>query len=76
MSKSEGEGKRRQPALPADAQHVIGEKLKAMYDEVVRQPVPDRFAQLLAQLDGAAAAVGNSASGKSSDGGLSEGGAQ
>ncbi|WP_268926557.1 NepR family anti-sigma factor [Methylobrevis albus] len=74
MSKSEGEGKRRQPALPADAQHVIGEKLKAMYDEVVRQPVPDRFAQLLAELDGAAA--GNTASGKSSENGLSEGGAQ
>lgn len=39
------------PALPADVQVKIGEKLKAIYDDVVRQPVPDRFMDLLAQLD-------------------------
>jgi hypothetical protein len=39
------------PALPADVQVKIGERLKALYDDVVRQPVPDRFMDLLAQLD-------------------------
>ena len=39
------------PALPADVQVKIGEKLKALYDDVVRQPVPDRFMDLLAELD-------------------------
>lgn len=34
-------------------QHVIGSQLKAAYDEVVRQPVPDRFLELLAKLDDA-----------------------
>lgn len=43
---------RESPALPADAQNRIGQRLKAMYDSVVQQPVPDRFAQLLDQLDG------------------------
>ena len=28
-------------------QHVIGSQLRAAYDEVVRQPVPDRFIELL-----------------------------
>ncbi|ODN72094.1 hypothetical protein A6302_00609 [Methylobrevis pamukkalensis] len=49
MSKFEDKGHR--PGLPADAQNVIGRKLKAMYDEVVQQPVPDRFLDLLAKLD-------------------------
>jgi hypothetical protein len=43
--------KNKAPALPADVQVKIGEKLKAIYDEVVRQPVPDRFKDLLSQLD-------------------------
>jgi len=45
---------RRTPVLPRDAQTKIGEKLKALYDDVVNQPVPDRFKDLLAQLDGGA----------------------
>jgi hypothetical protein len=29
----------------------IGAKLRALYDEVAREPVPDRFVELLKQLD-------------------------
>lgn len=43
------------PPLPPDVQAKIGEKLKAMYDDVVSQPVPDRFRELLARLDGTGA---------------------
>ncbi len=37
--------------LDSGVQAKIGEGLRAMYDDVVRQGVPDRFAQLLAKLD-------------------------
>lgn len=43
--------KNKAPALPTDVQVKIGEKLKAIYDDVVRQPVPDRFLDLLNKLD-------------------------
>lgn len=43
-------------------QHVIGSQLKAAYDEVVRQPVPDRFMQLLSQLDSVESAGAQSGS--------------
>ncbi|MCK0207280.1 hypothetical protein MWN33_04450 [Starkeya koreensis] len=38
-------------ALGTDIQAKIGQHLRAMYDDVVRQGVPDRFMDLLAQLD-------------------------
>lgn len=38
-------------ALGSDIQAKIGQHLRAMYDDVVRQGVPDRFMDLLAQLD-------------------------
>lgn len=38
-------------ALGSDIQSKIGQHLRAMYDDVVRQGVPDRFMDLLAQLD-------------------------
>src|SRR3989442_541558 len=38
------------PALPPDAQARIGAKLRQMYDSVVQEPVPDRFAVLLDRL--------------------------
>ncbi|GGC63100.1 NepR family anti-sigma factor [Chelatococcus reniformis] len=47
----EGQRAGRSP-LNETLQHVIGSQLKAAYDEVVRQPVPDRFLELLAKLDG------------------------
>jgi hypothetical protein len=34
-----------------DVQGKIGEQLRAMYDDVVGQGVPDRFADLLKRLD-------------------------
>jgi hypothetical protein len=39
------------PRLGRDIQVRIGDKLRAMYDEVVEQGVPDRFATLLRQFD-------------------------
>lgn len=37
--------------LNAEIQSRIGHQLRAMYDDVVRQGVPDRFAELIRQLD-------------------------
>lgn len=37
--------------LGRDIQTKIGEQLRAMYDDVVNQGVPDRFADLLKRLD-------------------------
>ena len=48
-SKSPGPGK--QGGLNAEIQSRIGHKLRAMYDDVVRQGVPDRFAELIRKLD-------------------------
>ena len=48
-SKSAGPGK--QGGLNAEIQSRIGHQLRAMYDDVVRQGVPDRFAELIRKLD-------------------------
>ena len=37
--------------LNAEIQSRIGHQLRAMYDDVVRQGVPDRFAELIRRLD-------------------------
>jgi hypothetical protein len=37
--------------LQADLQAQIGRQLRAVYDEVVEEGVPDRFLQLLEELD-------------------------
>jgi hypothetical protein len=37
--------------LSRDVQARLGQQLRAMYDEVVGQGVPDRFAELLNQLE-------------------------
>jgi hypothetical protein len=37
--------------LTTEIQARIGHQLRAMYDEVVRQGVPDRFASLIRKLD-------------------------
>ena len=37
--------------LSRDVQARLGQQLRAMYDEVVSQGVPDRFTELLNQLD-------------------------
>ncbi len=54
---AESDKKDKVPPLPTDVQARIGEKLKAMYDEVVSQPVPDRFKELLSILDGGTGAA-------------------
>ncbi len=41
----------KQGGLNAEIQSRIGHQLRAMYDEVVRQGVPDRFADLIRKLD-------------------------
>lgn len=45
-----GEG-RPQPRLGHDIQAKIGRQLRAIYDDVVNQGIPDRFAELLNRLD-------------------------
>ncbi len=49
----------KQGGLNSEIQSRIGHQLRAMYDDVVRQGVPDRFAELIRKLDepGAQAAV-------------------
>jgi hypothetical protein len=39
--------------LGKDVQARIGQQLRAMYDDVVAEGVPDKFAELLKQLDSA-----------------------
>lgn len=43
--------KARSGGLDRQVQAKIGQQLRAMYDEVVDQGVPDRFADLLKKLD-------------------------
>jgi hypothetical protein len=44
----------KQGGLNAEIQSRIGHQLRAMYDDVVRQGVPDRFADLIRKLDASA----------------------
>ena len=44
--KSQGKG-----GLNSEIQSRIGHQLRAMYDDVVRQGVPDRFAELIRKMD-------------------------
>jgi hypothetical protein len=39
------------PKLDRTIQTRIGDQLRAMYDDLIQQPVPDRFADLLARLE-------------------------
>ncbi len=43
-------------ALEPELQAFIGRQLQATYDEVLNEPVPDRFLELLRQLEGDKAA--------------------
>jgi len=42
-------GKKR--AMDGSVERAIGSRLRAYYDEVAREPVPDRFVELLRKLD-------------------------
>jgi hypothetical protein len=37
--------------VSADMQQFIGRQLRAVFDDVAKQPVPDRFLELMKQLD-------------------------
>ena len=41
--------------LGNDVQRFIGDQLRAVYDEVLKEPVPDRFVKLLEELERKAA---------------------
>jgi hypothetical protein len=41
-----------EPTLPPHVATFLGEQLQAYYAHLMSEPVPDRFVQLLAQLDG------------------------
>jgi len=38
--------------LSAEVRHKLGEKLQAMFDGILKEGVPERFAKLLTQLEG------------------------
>jgi hypothetical protein len=40
-----------EPGLDRQVQARIGDNLRAMYDDLLQQPVPDRFKDLLGQLE-------------------------
>ena len=60
---------RKQGGLNAEIQSRIGHQLRAMYDDVVRQGVPDRFADLIRRLDVAEASAQLGNTGEKNDGG-------
>jgi Anti-sigma factor NepR len=41
-----------EPGLDRATQERIGNHLRAMYDDLMQQPVPDRFVELLDRLEG------------------------
>lgn len=45
------EGQKPRGRLSREVQHKLGESLKGMFDEIVKQGVPDRFARLLQRID-------------------------
>lgn len=47
----------RAPALENDLQRTIGTQLRAMYDDILYQPVPDQFLTLLQELERSEAAA-------------------
>jgi hypothetical protein len=59
----------RQGGLNAEIQARIGHQLRAMYDDVVRQGVPERFADLIRKLDAPTAAHQVRNEGGSAEGG-------
>jgi Anti-sigma factor NepR len=66
--KSRNAAPAKQGGLNAEIQSRIGHQLRAMYDDVVRQGVPDRFAELIRKLDAPEDGVrADSPTGKTSD---------
>lgn len=44
-------GQEHAPALQPHVQDHIGRQLRAIYDDLLNQPVPDRFKELMEKLD-------------------------
>jgi hypothetical protein len=60
---------KKQGGLNAEIQSRIGHQLRAMYDDVVRQGVPDRFVDLIRRLDVPEGSPQLGAAGEKNDGG-------
>jgi hypothetical protein len=60
---------KKQGGLNAEIQSRIGHQLRAMYDDVVRQGVPDRFADLIRKLDVPEGGTHLGTAGEKNDGG-------
>jgi hypothetical protein len=60
---------KKQGGLNAEIQSRIGHQLRAMYDDVVRQGVPDRFVELIRKLDVPEASPQLRNAGEKNDGG-------
>jgi hypothetical protein len=52
METTSSRSKKQSAKLSRDVQAKLGQQLRAMYDDVLSQGVPDRFADLLTRLDG------------------------
>jgi hypothetical protein len=50
-TQTEATSGKKEPSLGLDVQSKIGQQLRAMYDDVVNQGIPDRFVELLNRLD-------------------------
>ena len=50
-SEAAPEVRSRAPALEKDVHRTIGRQLRAMYDDILYQPVPDQFLTLLQELE-------------------------
>jgi len=60
---------KKQGGLNAEIQSRIGHQLRAMYDDVVRQGVPERFVDLIRRLDVPEASPQLGKAGEKNDGG-------
>lgn len=47
----QGMSGRGKPAMDPKVQQAIGKRLRAVYDDVINEPVPDKFMELLAKLE-------------------------
>jgi hypothetical protein len=64
---TEAEVRRAAGRLSREDQRRLGDILKRVYDDVVRQGVPDRFKDLLTELDGSATSAGQEHAGGGRD---------
>lgn len=51
LATNEKKNETQQGAIDSRVQNEIGKHLRAVYDDVINEPVPDRFMELLEQLE-------------------------